>query len=297
MGATTVLTALEVTRPHNVAVALATTFIGFATAYAAAGLGSPLEALASPSYWLAAAVVALVAAGGYAINDYYDAPIDAVDKPWRPIPSGRISPGAVRAMALSLMAAGVALAALAGPLPAAYAAAAAVLVHEYSRWIKRRGLPGNLVVAFNSASSIVFGGLVACEAYGDYSPMLAVAVPSAYAFLLVLGREVVKGVEDYRGDLAGGVRTLAVTLGPRRASLVACALLLALVALSPLPFVAGPYGLGYLVFASAVDATAIYSIAVLATARDPVAVAWKARRALKLGFALGALAFTAGLIV
>jgi geranylgeranylglycerol-phosphate geranylgeranyltransferase len=290
------LAILELLRLHNVAVTFATTFAGFALAYMVAGGSSVLSAVSEPYYWIAAAIVALVAAGGYAINDYYDISIDAVNKPWRPIPSGRVTPREARILALTLMGTGVCVAMLVGPLSTLYALAAAVLLHEYSRWIKRSGFWGNVVVAFNSASSIVFGGLVFCEASGRMEALPPVLLPAAYAFLLVLGREIVKGIEDYRGDMVGGVKSLAVILGPRRAAIIAATVLWLVVAVSPLPFVKGWYGLGYLILASLVDLIAVYSSVVLLLAEDPVAIAEKARRALKIAFAFGGLAFILGLV-
>ncbi|WP_214417033.1 SCO3242 family prenyltransferase [Sphaerisporangium fuscum] len=51
---------------------------------------------------------------GMALNDYADRRVDAVERPRRPIPSGRIGPGAVLAVAVTLTGAGLALAAWAG---------------------------------------------------------------------------------------------------------------------------------------------------------------------------------------
>ncbi len=52
-------------------------------------------------------VVGLVAGGGYVINDYFDVNIDKINKPDRPIPSGRISGSKARKIALSMFVAGV----------------------------------------------------------------------------------------------------------------------------------------------------------------------------------------------
>lgn len=62
---------------------------------------------------LAAASVCLYWAG-MAANDWADRELDAVERPERPIPSGRISPGAALGLAAGLTAAGVGLAAWAG---------------------------------------------------------------------------------------------------------------------------------------------------------------------------------------
>ncbi|WP_326770542.1 UbiA family prenyltransferase (plasmid) [Streptomyces sp. NBC_01591] len=62
---------------------------------------------------LAASSVALYWAG-MALNDWADRAEDAVERPERPIPSGRLSPGAALATAVGLTGAGLGLAALAG---------------------------------------------------------------------------------------------------------------------------------------------------------------------------------------
>ncbi|RUL90778.1 SCO3242 family prenyltransferase [Verrucosispora sp. FIM060022] len=77
-----------------------------AGAAAAGALGPRTPALATASvllYW-----------AGMAANDWADRKLDAVERPERPIPSGRISPGAAVGLAAGLTAAGVGLAAAAG---------------------------------------------------------------------------------------------------------------------------------------------------------------------------------------
>jgi 4-hydroxybenzoate polyprenyltransferase len=51
---------------------------------------------------------------GMALNDYADREVDAVERPGRPIPSGRVTPAFALRLATGLSAAGVALAAAAG---------------------------------------------------------------------------------------------------------------------------------------------------------------------------------------
>lgn len=77
-----------------------------AGAAAAGGLGPRTAGLAAASvclYW-----------SGMAANDWADRELDAVERPERPIPSGRVSPAQAVGVAAGLTAAGVALAALAG---------------------------------------------------------------------------------------------------------------------------------------------------------------------------------------
>ncbi|MFG2007891.1 SCO3242 family prenyltransferase [Micromonospora sp. NPDC048868] len=77
-----------------------------AGAAAAGTLGRRTPALAAASvllYW-----------AGMAANDWADRRLDAVERPERPIPSGRVAPGAALGLAAGLTAAGVALATAAG---------------------------------------------------------------------------------------------------------------------------------------------------------------------------------------
>ncbi|MFE4057099.1 UbiA family prenyltransferase, partial [Streptomyces sp. NPDC059096] len=73
---------------------------------------------------------------GMALNDWADREEDAVDRPHRPIPSGRISPPAALAAAGGLTAAGLALAARAGRPSLAVGTALAATVWAYDLRLK-----------------------------------------------------------------------------------------------------------------------------------------------------------------
>ncbi|MFF2961622.1 SCO3242 family prenyltransferase [Streptomyces sp. NPDC057963] len=73
---------------------------------------------------------------GMALNDWADRDEDAVDRPHRPIPSGRIAPGAALAAAGALTAAGLGLAARAGGPALAVATGLAATVWAYDLRLK-----------------------------------------------------------------------------------------------------------------------------------------------------------------
>ncbi|MFE7368472.1 SCO3242 family prenyltransferase [Streptomyces anulatus] len=73
---------------------------------------------------------------GMALNDWADRDEDAVDRPHRPIPSGRISPAAALGAAGALTAAGLALAARAGRPALTVATGLAVTVWAYDLHLK-----------------------------------------------------------------------------------------------------------------------------------------------------------------
>ena len=284
---------LELVRPHNLLVSFLTTIVGY---------GAAIKALhVEPSYMecvIASLIVVLIAAGGYVINDYYDIETDAVSKPWRPLVRGVVSREEARVFAYVLFASGLLLSLFYSLYVFVFATISALLVHEYSRWIKRTGFIGNVAVSVESAASILFGGFFASVYYDKYIPLI-VFIPVTYAFLLVLGREIIKGIEDVEGDSRAGIYTLAVTIGPRRAAVFASILLLLVVVISPIPWLTRLYNDLYLVLALGVDATIIYSIMIFINLKkysELIEFSKKARSVLKIGFLLGGLAFLLGLL-
>ncbi|MGI5479775.1 SCO3242 family prenyltransferase [Streptomyces lavendofoliae] len=85
---------------------------------------------------------------GMALNDWADRDEDAVDRPHRPIPSGRVTPGAALAASAALTATGLALAARAGRAPLAVATALAATVWAYDLRLKHtRAAPATMAAA------------------------------------------------------------------------------------------------------------------------------------------------------
>lgn len=173
----------------------------------------------------AAAAVALAAVAN-AYNDYRDVAIDRVAHPERPLASGALSRRTALAVVAVSAVAAILLSAVAAPMIAAASAAIVVLMLAYSRWLKRLGLVGNLVVAVTASLPFLYGGWSVGRAAAAL-PLVAVAVP------LHLAREIAKDLDDAPGD-APERRTLPVAAGSAAAraaclaALAAFALVLAL---------------------------------------------------------------------
>lgn len=93
---------------------------------------------------------------GMALNDWADREEDAVDRPHRPIPSGRVSPGAALAAAGALTAAGLALAARAGRPALTVATALGATVWAYDLHLKHTRL-GPAAMATARALDLLLG--------------------------------------------------------------------------------------------------------------------------------------------
>ena len=155
----------------------------------------------------------LMTASSFTINDYLDHEIDAINAPWRPIPSGLMT----RDEALRL---GVALG-LMGSTVSLYTSAAACIVAVGSLLLsilytvkgKYLGLMGHVMVAICIASSFIFGALAVTA--GITPLVLGVFTVS---FLYVLGGELTQSISDIEGDLSKGVKSVAILWGRRAAA-------------------------------------------------------------------------------
>ncbi len=282
---------VTLTRPHNLLATIITTLIGWLIIYI-----ETRSNIINPAYPVL--TVVLAAAGGYVINDYFDAEVDAVNKPYRPIPSGIVSRNEALVFSIVLALAAITLSLKSGPISFAFVILNTALLYAYSYKLKELGFLGNVVVAFEGAASIIYGGLATSEPLGKLELVNQTFLPALYAFLLLLGREIVKTIEDYRADALRNVRSLPRVLGIRRAAMVASIILLSVVAISPLPIMLG-FGVVYCVLALMTDIIIIYSVIMLVHMREKSAeaVAAKLRSYLKVAIFVGSLAFLLDMIV
>jgi hypothetical protein len=114
---------------------------------------------------------------GMALNDYADRDLDAVERPERPIPSGRISPETALAVAGGLSAAGIAMAAVAGGRPAARTAALLTAVVWSYDLVLKKGPAGPAAMAAARGLDVVLGAGGSARAAA--APALLVAAHTA----------------------------------------------------------------------------------------------------------------------
>jgi len=222
--------AIAILRPHNMLGTAAAVLCG----YYLAGGNRPAQA------GLALVVTAFVTGLGNVINDYYDLEIDRINKPHRPLPSGVLAPQSV--LAGYGCVSGLVLVVTALVLPLSWlilVVAWQVLLFIYARRAKRIAVVGNLLISGIVASAFVGGGLLAGN-------LRAVVFPCVLTFLVVFGRELVKGAEDVEGDRRGGASTVAVRWGAVSSARLGSLVLFLAAMLAPTPALAGAYGKWYL---------------------------------------------------
>lgn len=198
-GRTSLETYAELVRVPNLFTAPPDVLLGTALV-AAAGATIDFVAVAG-----LAAVSVLLYAGGTTLNDAFDAPVDAVERPERPIPSGRVSRRTAFAFGFGLLAVAVVLAfAVAGLAGGTVAGLLAAAVVAYDGLLKGTNA-GFLAMGTTRGLNVVLGTTVAGSALLD-APGVVLAVPFIVAVYIAA---VTSMAARETGDATRGVVVVA----------------------------------------------------------------------------------------
>jgi len=233
-----------------------------------------------------------ICAYSMSVNDIYDLEVDRVNRPDRPIPSGRISVRQASTLSLVMLAAGVACAFLSFiPLAVFIALAYAFLAWLYNARAKRTGLLGNLIVASSLAIPFIYGGAVSGGSISG-SLLLMMALT---AFFSGVGREVVKSMADVEGDAKREVSSVARMRGLGFASGVGALFFLLAVLASWVPLVTGLANQVYTFGVIVPDVIFVYLAVAIVARHDPQS-AYRVKRIALAGMTVGLLVFIGGAV-
>ena len=200
---------------------------------------------------IASLIVFLICGFGNALNDIYDIEIDRINKPFRPLPSNKISLKNAKIFSWLLVAIGLLLS-MFNKVCFVIAIINALALYLYAKKYKRNKIIGNLIVAYLTGSVFVFGG----ASVNNIGITLILFLCAMFA---TWSREIIKDFEDIEGDLKEGVMSLPIKYG-KKSLYVAGIFLITAVVLSPLPYIMGIFGDVYLFGIILCDILFIYSI-------------------------------------
>ncbi|MGZ4037938.1 MAG: geranylgeranylglycerol-phosphate geranylgeranyltransferase [Bacteroidia bacterium] len=181
-------------------------------------------------FWILVTSTTLIAAAGYIINDYFDYKTDQINRPETVVIDKVINRRFAMLLHIILSAAGLLLGAW---LAYRYYALrlvlfqvfAIVMLWFYSTDLKKQLLTGNIIIALLTATIPfmpfayeVLSGAYHNSAYFDQNPNIKLALGitllfSGFAFLTSLIREIIKDMEDFKGDIQTGCRTMPISWG------------------------------------------------------------------------------------
>ncbi|AKD03034.1 prenyltransferase [Pontibacter korlensis] len=176
--------------------------------------GVEWQRLLDANFWLLVLSTVCIAAAGYIINDYYDVKIDAINKPERLLVGRSIRRRRAMFAHMILSGVGILLGLLLSIPVAIINLGAVLLLWGYSARLKKLLLVGNVVIALLSASM-----LLVVAVYADTLNRITLGY-AFFALLISLIREIIKDIEDMKGDASFECRTLPIVAGVRGAKLV-----------------------------------------------------------------------------
>jgi 4-hydroxybenzoate polyprenyltransferase len=194
---------LKLTRFGNLVI------IGFAQYFTAACLIG-IYTLNDIKLFLLTCSTVLIAAAGYIINDYYDVKIDYINKPDRVIIGRTITRRYAILFHVVLSITGILIGLFLHWKIGLVNAFCVFLLWFYSNNLKRLPFVGNFSVAILTALSILLIDML----YKVNNPLIVIY--GSFAFFMTLIREIIKDMEDLKGDNTFGCKTLPIVLGMRK---------------------------------------------------------------------------------
>ncbi|MVT13562.1 MAG: prenyltransferase [Euryarchaeota archaeon] len=203
-------------------------------------------------------VTFLTTSGGNVLNDYYDAEVDRINHPERPIPSGRMKRQVALTYSAFLFSVSLFISIFIGIIAFLINAFAIILLYTYESYTKNKGFIGNFNISLLLLLLFIFSGAI----FGVY---LLPAILGTMAFFSTLGREITKDVEDMAGDF--NRVTLPKKIGKNNSLYLSSLFYIIAILISPIPFIEKYYGFFYLIAVAISDIIFIISISI--QFRDP----------------------------
>ena len=225
------------------------------------------------------------------INDIYDIDIDKINRPDRPLPSGRVTLNEAKLFSVFLLFIGISLSIISiirydsSILIFFITIFFSFISWLYSYNLKKRGLIGNFIVAISMTIPFIFGGII----INGFTNVLLLSF-STIAFLSGLGREIVKTICDVKGDKSKHVNTISITLGVSNAAKLGGFLILCAVLVSIIPFVLGSVDPIYFIFLILPNSLMLYSSLKIIFDHSESS-AYRIKNLLLMGMLLGLLGF------
>uniref|UniRef100_A0A7C3J5W5 Geranylgeranylglycerol-phosphate geranylgeranyltransferase n=1 Tax=candidate division WOR-3 bacterium TaxID=2052148 RepID=A0A7C3J5W5_UNCW3 len=192
-----------------------------------------------PKLYLGILSVFFVMAGGNIVNDLFDLETDRINKPERPLINSRFNIKFIIFTYFLFSFLSIFISLFLSFKLFLIVMFSTVILFFYSYKLKRIPFIGNFIISLLSGLLFIFGSEIA----GDISKGI---FPAIFAFLLTLGREILKDIEDIDGDKFIGRRTLPIVLGEENSLFLAIFVFFILIILTFIPYLMGTYNVKYM---------------------------------------------------
>jgi geranylgeranylglycerol-phosphate geranylgeranyltransferase len=269
---------IQILRPGKSLMSAVFVLIGSVVALGVSGLGSLGDLTVSYGVYLAMLSFFLINGAGNTINDFFDVDSNRMNKPKRPIPSGRVS--AHRALLYSgiLFVLGILVSASINYLCFIIAVVNSVILILYSKTL-HGGILNSVSAGYLTGSAFLFGGAAA----GNMSLVFWLFLITAFS---TMSRELVKFMEDMEGDRKIILKNIKFRLKRKiaekfkigkggidpqkmvkRKGALAVLFLILTISLSPMPYANGLAGMVYLIIIFIADIMFLASLYMILMSR------------------------------
>lgn len=169
-----------------------------------------VQLFVDPTIWLLSLSTVCIAAAGYIINDYFDIKIDLINKPNRVVIGRYLKRRVAMGTHQLLNVIGCLIGLYLSRWVFVVDVVSVSLLWYYSARFKRQPVIGNVVISLLTAFSFI----VLAIYYRQNADMLLIY--ALFSFGISLVREIIKDMQDIRGDARFGCRTLPIIWGLRR---------------------------------------------------------------------------------
>ncbi len=183
----------------------------FATIFIIAPDIPVIDVLSDYKLWLIIIASAAAIAAGYIINNFYDREKDLINRPQKTILENKVKQSTLWGVYFFLNGTAFVLGLLVSWRAGLFYAAYITAMWFYSHKIKRVLFVGNLMAAALAVTPF----FVLFMYYKNFYPVIL--VHGSFLFLIIGMRELIKDLENLRGDLAHNYQTLPVVLGENTA--------------------------------------------------------------------------------
>lgn len=245
-------------------------------------------------------VVLFATSGGNVINDFFDCKIDKINKPERPIPSGRISLNNAKLYSYFLFLIAIIFSILISfilnsIIPAIFVTLCCILMYYYAKYLKAMPLIGNISVSLLTALCFVLGGLILSLDTNSNTILLTGVIIGFFAFFMTLAREITKDMEDIEGDKLENAKTLPIIKGNKLSSIITSILIILTALISPILYFLKIFNIYYLIAMIIPILIFLYCAYNILKSQDPK-TCHKVSKLLKIGMLISFFCFIIGVI-
>ncbi len=249
---------------------------------------------ADPSYFapfIASLAAFFACAAGNTLNDILDIESDRINHPDRVLVKGSLSKRYVIILTVVFNFLALIFACIVSWSIFFIVALAIALLFAYNYFLKKTVFIGNIAIALLGGLTFITGGIAVSTEATFLLP--GPLIPAVFSFLFHLIREIIKDIEDIKGDVEFDIKTLPQVIGKKASLWLALVLMIILIYLTLIPVLEGWFkGLYEIITIYFIDIP-LLCLLILVIIKPTLKRLKVTSTALKVGMALGIIALLA----